>query len=163
MSDDKKTLELLSANRPPCIDTLTGKATQFISEPPSLKMEFEAVPEFCHSPNQVVQGGFVTGMLDTSIAHLLIALSGGKLNPVSLDINVSFLAPAHPGKLISLAKVVKLGKSIGYFSSSLYQQETLVATATSTIKLVPMPEEFLYQQKAAPSLEKTHRSEPSTS
>ena len=139
MSDDKKTLELLSANRPPCVDTLNGKATQFISEPPSLKMEFEAVPEFCHSPNQVVQGGFVTGMLDTSMAHLLIALSGGKLNPVSLDINVSFLAPAHPGKLISLAKVVRLGKSIGYFSSSLYQQETLVATATSTIKLVPMP------------------------
>ena len=146
MSDDKKTLELLSANRPPCIDTLNGKATQFISEPPSLKMEFEAVPEFCHSPNQVVQGGFVTGMLDTSMAHLLIALSGGKLNPVSLDINISFLAPAHPGKLISLAKVVRLGKSIGYFSSSLYQQETLVATATSTIKLVPMPKEFLYQQ-----------------
>ena len=163
MSDDKKTLELLSANRPLCVDTLNGKATQFVSEPPSLKMEFEAVPEFCHSPNQVVQGGFVTGMLDTSMAHLLIALSGGKLNPVSLDINVSFLAPAHPGKLISLAKVVRLGKSIGYFSSSLYQQETLVATATSTIKLVPMPEEFLYQQKAAPSLEKTHRSEPSTS
>ena len=139
MSDDKKTLELLSANRPPCVDTLNGKATQFISEPPSLKMEFEAVPEFCHSPNQVVQGGFVTGMLDTSMAHLLIALSGGKLNPVSLDINVSFLAPAHPGKLISTAKVVRLGKSIGYFSSSLYQQETLVATATSTIILVPMP------------------------
>ena len=139
MSDDKKILELLSANRPPCIDTLNGKATQLISEPPSLKMEFEAVPEFCHSPNQVVQGGFVTGMLDTSMAHLLIAFSGGKLNPVSLDINVSFLAPAHPGKLISTAKVVRLGKSIGYFSSSLYQQETLVATATSTIKLVPMP------------------------
>ena len=139
MSDDKKTLELLSANRPPCVHTLNGKATQFVSEPPSLKMEFEAVPEFCHSPNQVVQGGFVTGMLDTSMAHLLIALSGGKLNPVSLDINVSFLAPAHPGKLISRAKVVRLGKSIGYFSSSLYQQETLVATATSTIKLVPMP------------------------
>ena len=138
MSDHKKTLELLSANRPPCIDTLNGKATQFVSEPPSLKMEFEAVPEFCHSPNQVVQGGFVTGMLDTSMAHLLIALSGGKLNPVSLNINVSFLAPAHPGKLISRAKVVRLGKSIGYFSSSLYQQETLVATATSTIKLVPM-------------------------
>ena len=139
MSDDKKTLELLSANRPPCIDTLNGKAAQFISEPPSLKMEFEAVPEFCHSPNQVVQGGFVTGMLDTSMTHLLIALSGGKLNPVSLDINVSFLAPENPGKLISTAKIVRLGKSIGYFSSSLYQQETLVATATSTIKLVPMP------------------------
>ena len=142
MSNDKEILELLSANRPPCIDTLNGKATHFEPDPPFLKMEFEAVPEFCHSPNQVVQGGFVTGMLDTSMAHLLIALSGGKLKPISLDINVSFLAPAHPGKLISEAEVIKLGKSIGYFSSSLYQQEKLVATATSTIKLIPMPEEF---------------------
>ena len=117
MSNDKEILELLSANRPPCIDTLNGKATHFEPDPPFLKMEFEAVPEFCHSPNQVVQGGFVTGMLDTSMAHLLIALSGGKLKPVSLDINVSFLAPSHPGKLISEAKVIGLGKSIGYFSS----------------------------------------------
>ena len=138
MSKNKKILELLSAHRPPCLDTLNGKTTHFESSPPLLTMEFEAVPEFCHSPTQVVQGGFVTGMLDTSMAHLLIALSGGRLNPVSLDINVSFLAPSHPGKLISEAKVVRLGKSIGYFSSSLYQQETLVATATSTIKLVPM-------------------------
>jgi uncharacterized protein (TIGR00369 family) len=138
MSNDKKILELLSSNKPPCLDTLNGKTTHFESNPPLLTMEFEAVPEFCHSPTQVVQGGFVTGMLDTSMAHLLIALSGGRLNPVSLDINVSFLAPSHPGKLISEAKVVRLGKSIGYFSSSLYQQETLVATATSTIKLVPM-------------------------
>ena len=142
MSNDKEILELLSANRPPCIDTLNGKVTHFEPDPPFLKMEFEAVPEFCHSPNQVVQGGFVTGMLDTSMAHLLIALSGGKLKPVSLDINVSFLAPSHPGKLISEAKVIGLCKSIGYFSSSLYQQEKLVATATSTIKLVPMPAEF---------------------
>ena len=138
MSKNKKILELLSSHRPPCLDTLHGKTTHFESNPPLLTMEFEAVPEFCHSPTQVVQGGFVTGMLDTSMAHLLIALSGGRLNPVSLDINVSFLAPSHPGKLISEAKVVRLGKSIGYFSSSLYQQETLVATATSTIKLVPM-------------------------
>ena len=138
MSKNKKILELLSAHKPPCLDTLNGKTTHFESNPPLLTMEFEAVPEFCHSPTQVVQGGFVTGMLDTSMAHLLIALSGGRLNPVSLDINVSFLAPSHPGKLISEAKVVRLGKSIGYFSSSLYQQETLVATATSTIKLVPM-------------------------
>ncbi len=150
MSNDKKILELLNSSRPPCIETLNGRAIHFESDPTLLKMEFEAVPEFCHSPTQVVQGGFITGMLDTSMAHLLIALSGGKLNPVSLDINVSFLAPAHPGKLTSEAKTVRLGNSIGYFSSSLYQKEKLVATATSTIKLIPMPEEFLTPKKLKP-------------
>ena len=37
-------------------------------------MEFDAIPEFCHSEAQIVQGGFVTGMLDASMAHLVIIL-----------------------------------------------------------------------------------------
>ena len=101
-------------------------------------MEFKAIPEFCHSPNQVVQGGFITGMLDTPMAHLLVALLDKKMQIMTLDINVSFLGPSHPGKLICHARILKLGKSIAYLASDLYQQEKLVATATSTIKLVPI-------------------------
>ena len=69
--------------------------------------------------------------------HLLIALLDGKFNPITLDINVSFLGPSHPGKLICYARVLKLGKSIVYLASELYQKEKLVATSTSTVKLVP--------------------------
>ena len=135
---DKDKLEMLLSHKAPCIDTLGGRAIHFQSEPPELKMEFEAVPEFCHSPNQVAQGGFVTGMLDAPMAHLLIALLDKKMHTMTLDINVSFLGPSHPGKLICHARILKLGKSIAYLASDLYQQQKLVATATSTIKLVPI-------------------------
>jgi len=57
---------------------------------------------------------------------------------MTLDINVSFLGPSHPGKLTGEARILKLGKSIAYLASELYQNERLVATATSTIKLVPI-------------------------
>ncbi len=100
-------------------------------------MEFDAVPEFCHSEAQIVQGGFITGMMDTCMAHLLIALLDFKFNPMSLDINVSFLAPAHPGILVAEAKILRIGKSIAFLSSTLSQGEKLVATSTSTIKLIP--------------------------
>ena len=133
---DKKKLEMLLSHKAPCVKTLGGKAIHFQSEPPLLKMEFEAVPEFCHSENQVVQGGFVTGMLDTPMAHLLIALLDARCNPITLDINVSFLALSHPGTLVCDARVIRLGKSIGYLASELYQKDKLVATATSTVKLV---------------------------
>ena len=135
---DKDKLEMLLSHKAPCIETLGGRAIHFQSEPPELKMEFEAIPEFCHSPNQVVQGGFITGMLDTPMAHLLVALLDKKMQIMTLDINVSFLGPSHPGKLICHARILKLGKSIAYLASDLYQQEKLVATATSTIKLVPI-------------------------
>ena len=135
---DKDKLEMLLSHQAPCIKTLGGRAIKFQSEPPELEMEFEAISEFCHSNNQVVQGGFVTGMLDAPMAHLLIALLESKFNPVTLDINVSFLGPSHPGKLKCHARVLKLGKSIVYLASELYQKERLVATATSTVKLVPV-------------------------
>ena len=140
MKTDKEKLDLLRSKiaRPPCLDSLRGEVIFYQSEPPKLKMEFEAIPEFCHSPNQIVQGGFVTGMLDSAMAHLVIAQLNFEYNPISLDINVSFLASSHPGILIAESKIKKMGKNIGFLSSELFQNNKLVATSTSTVKLVPM-------------------------
>ena len=137
MLPDKEKLKLLETHKPPCLDTLKGRATQLNSEKQTVIMEFDAVPEFCHSEAQIVQGGFITGMMDTCMAHLLIALLDFKFNPMSLDINVSFLAPAHPGILVAEATILRIGKSIAFLSSTLSQGEKLVATSTSTIKLIP--------------------------
>ena len=137
MLTDKEKLKLLETHKPPCLDTLKGRATQLNSEKQTVIMEFDAVPEFCHSEAQIVQGGFITGMMDTCMAHLLIALLDFKFNPMSLDINVSFLAPAHPGILVAEAKILRIGKSIAFLSSTLSQGVKLVATSTSTIKLIP--------------------------
>jgi acyl-CoA thioesterase len=140
MKTDKEKLNLLRSKiaRPPCLDSLRGEVIFYQSEPPKLKMEFEAIPEFCHSPNQIVQGGFVTGMLDSAMAHLVIAYLDFEFNPISLDINVSFLESSHPGILIAESRIKKLGKNIGYLSSEIFQNDKLVAASTSTVKLVSM-------------------------
>ena len=85
-------------------------------------MEFEAIYEFTHSDGKVVQGGFVTGMLDAPMAHLLMGLFEFKVIPMTLDLNVSFLAPTRQGKLIAKAEVIQLGKSTAFMSSKLYQE-----------------------------------------
>ena len=135
--NDQEILEHLKSNRAPCTETLGMKVVSFCSEPPSIEMEFEAKHEFTHSEGQVVQGGFVTGMLDAPMAHLLIGLFDFKVSPMTLDINVSFLAPSKPGKLNCVAEVVQLGKSTAFMASNLYQDKSLVATSTSTVKLIP--------------------------
>ena len=136
--NDQEILEHLKSNRAPCTETLGMKVVSFCSEPPSIEMEFEAKHEFTHSEGQVVQGGFVTGMLDAPMAHLLMGLFDFKVSPMTLDINVSFLAPTRQGKLICKAEVLQLGKSTAFMSSKLYQKDILVASSTSTVKLVKL-------------------------
>ena len=131
-----KILQSLQSDSAPCTDTLGAKVIRFSSEPPEIEMEFEAIYDFTHSNGQVVQGGFVTGMLDAPMAHLLMGLFDFKIIPMTLDLNVSFLAPTRQGKLNCIAEVLQLGKSTAFMTSKLYQQDKLVASATSTVRLV---------------------------
>ena len=135
--DDLKILKALQSDSAPCTDTLGAKVMSFSSEPPEIEMEFEAIHDFTHSDGKVVQGGFVTGMLDAPMAHLLMGLFDFKIVPMTLDINVSFLAPTRQGKLNCIAEVLQLGKSTAFMTSKLYQEGALVASATSTVRLVP--------------------------
>ena len=134
--DDATILKAFQNKTAPCTDTLGATVTHFSSEPAEIEMEFEAIYEFTHSDGKVVQGGFVTGMLDAPMAHLLMGLYEFKVIPMTLDLNVSFLAPTRQGKLIAKAEVIQLGKSTAFMSSKLYQEEKLVATSTSTVRLV---------------------------
>ena len=134
--EDFKILQSLQSDSAPCTDTLGAKVIRFSSEPPEIEMEFEAIYDFTHSDGQVVQGGFVTGMLDAPMAHLLMGLFDFKIIPMTLDLNVSFLAPTRQGKLNCIAEVLQLGKSTAFMTSKLYQQDKLVASATSTVRLV---------------------------
>ena len=134
--EDSKILQSLQSDSAPCTDTLGAKVIRFSSGPPEIEMEFEAIYDFTHSDGQVVQGGFVTGMLDAPMAHLLMGLFDFKIIPMTLDLNVSFLAPTRQGKLSCIAEALQLGKSTAFMTSKLYQQDKLVASATSTVRLV---------------------------
>ena len=136
--DQKEIIKLLQNNKPPCLETLRGNLLEFDEAERIMTMKYDAVPEFCHSESEIVQGGFITGMLDSTMAHLVIALEKFQYNPVSLDINVSFIAPAHPGTLIAKSKILKMGKSIVFAYATMKQNDELVASATSTIKLFPV-------------------------
>jgi len=136
--DKKEIIKLLQNNKPPCLETLRGNLLEFDEAERVMTMEYDAIPEFCHSESEIVQGGFVTGMLDSTMAHLVIALEKFQSNPVSLDINVSFIAPAHPGTLMAKSKILKMGKSIVFAYATMKQNDEMIASATSTIKLFPV-------------------------
>ncbi len=127
----------LNLNNPPKFLSILGsKDVKFNEGNESITMTFDIGDELTHSDGKIVQGGFITAMLDTTMAHLLIFVKKGEYNPLTLSINVAFVASGSPGIFTAKAKIEKLGNSIVFTSGSLLQEDKLIATATSTNKLI---------------------------
>ena len=98
-------------------------------------LEYEARPEMCHSGG-VVQGGFITGWIDAAMAHAAIAANGMAVTPMTLELKVSFFAPARPGRVIAEGWVERAGRRTCFYEGRLSDLNgTVLAKATSTILL----------------------------
>lgn len=100
------------------------------------RLEYDAGAHMCHSGG-VVQGGFVTGWIDAAMAHAAIAMYGSEITPMTLEIKVSFFAPARPGRVIAEAWVEKRGRKTCFFEGRLTDSEgRVLAKGSSTLLLV---------------------------
>ena len=99
--------------------------------------EFLPSEDLTHSNGLIVQGGFVTGMLDAAMAQCIMFKSNGEDLPLTLDIDVKFLNSCIPDhKVTSRAKIIKQGKSIVFTSANLFQKDDLIATASASNKII---------------------------
>lgn len=99
------------------------------------RIEYLAGAHMCHSGG-VVQGGFVTGWIDAAMAHAAIAMAGEGVTPMSLELKVSFFAPARPGKVVAEGWVERRGRSTCFFEGRLTdEQGKVLAKASSTVML----------------------------
>ena len=105
------------SNPPKFLTILGAHDVAFDEKKQTMAMHFDIGEELTHSDGAFVQGGFITAMLDTSMAHLLIFKTNGEYNPLTLNINVNFIAPGTPGKFIASASIDKMGKSISFTSA----------------------------------------------
>lgn len=101
-------------------------------------IEYMAGMHMCHSGG-VVQGGFVAGWIDAAMAHAAMSLAGRDMAPMSLEMKVSYFAPARPGLVIAEGWIEKAGKSICFGEGLLKDAAGVVlAKASSTLRLVPL-------------------------
>ena len=122
-------------NLPAYLEKMNAEILELNFKTESLRMSFNPDEFFCHSDGTILQGGFVTTMLDASMAFLVMQLLDFKKVPLSIDINVNFLSSGGPKFTIAEAKVIKIGNSIAFSSAELFQDDVLIATASSSIKL----------------------------
>jgi uncharacterized protein (TIGR00369 family) len=128
-------VNFLNGQWPPSIDTLRGVATTFDLDQRRLDMSFETDERFCHS-GDIVQGGYISGMLDGAMAYAAIGVPDLCDMVATLEIKVSFMRTARNGRFSGNGRVIHAGRSIAYLDGELYQNDMLVAAATSTVKLI---------------------------
>ena len=129
----------INLNEPPKFLSILGsQGFNYNKSKGIAEMKFLIGEDLTHSNGTIVQGGFITAMLDASMAHLLILKGESKINPLSLNVNVAFLAPGKPGEFIASSKIDRLGKSVAFTSATLHQGDLLIATASATNKLIQL-------------------------
>lgn len=99
-------------------------------------IEYEVGPQMCHSGG-VAQGGFVCGWIDAAMAHASMSLQPD-LTPMSLELKVSYFAPARPGRVIAEGWIERRGKATCFAEGRLLDAAgNVLAKGSSTIRLIP--------------------------
>ena len=120
---------------PPCALLLGLNILEADREDGTVKISFTAKPEFCNAAGNV-QGGLLAAMLDDCMGPAVLIATDAQAYPSTIDLNIQFLAPAKPGRIIGSGRVVQIGKSIGFVESSLEDESgKTIARATSTVRI----------------------------
>ena len=99
-------------------------------------IEYEVGPQMCHSGG-VAQGGFVCGWIDAAMAHASLTIQPD-MTPMSLELKVSYFAPARPGRVIAEGWIERKGRATCFAEGRLLDLDgKVVAKGSSTIRLIP--------------------------
>lgn len=120
---------------PPIATLLGARLLALDTTAGTLDAEYEATPAFLN-PAGTVQGGMLAAMLDDLCAAVVDARAGEGGGVVTLTLNLSFLAPARPGRLQGRSAIVGGGRSICYVEAVLAQAGTEVARATACCRAI---------------------------
>jgi uncharacterized protein (TIGR00369 family) len=124
------------APMPTAAKTLGWSLVDANPERGEIEVSFEATADFLN-PAGTVQGGFLTAMLDDTMGPALAATLEPGLFGATLELKVSFLRPAKPGRLVGRGRVVHSGSTIAFLSGELLDESgRVVAVGSATARIL---------------------------
>jgi acyl-CoA thioesterase len=121
----------------PAIELIDGQVISFDPASREITMHYTATPAMCHS-QVIVQGGFITAMVDSTMAYCAMGCNLDRIAVPTLEIKVSFLHAGNAGPMVAKARPLRLGKSVGFLEAELFQHDQLIATSSSTVRIIPL-------------------------
>lgn len=121
---------------PTATKTLGWSLIEANTERGEIEVAFEATEDFLN-PVGTVQGGFLTAMLDDTMGPALAATLDAGLYGATLELKVSFLRPAKPGRLVGRGRVVRSGSTIAFLAGELLDASgRVVAVGSATARIL---------------------------
>ena len=99
-------IEQLNHTPPTFLKMLGGTVIDLDAEARECTFEFNVSTDFCHSID-VVQGGFVTAMLDAAMSHAVFAADREIRTLSSLEISTRYLDVARAGFLVAVGRITR--------------------------------------------------------
>ena len=85
-----------------------------------------------HNAGGILHGGVPYTMADTGMAMALIATMEGAANFSTVEIKMSYFRPVVEGTLVCRTRMIKKGKRIAFFESTVSEGEHEIAHATGS-------------------------------
>lgn len=124
------------APMPAATTTLGWSLIQADTERGEIEVSFEATEDFLN-PAGTVQGGFLTAMLDDTMGPALAATLDPGQYGTTIELKVSFLRPAKPGRLVGRGRIVHRGGTIAFLAGELLDESgQVVAVGSSTTRIL---------------------------
>ena len=121
MDSFNQTKEAFLSKKPPFLDILGFEDCSFDKSNEEFSCIFIPSIKMTHSNGTIVQGGFISGMLDSAMAQIVLYRHNFTVNPLTLKMDVTFILPCKPEKVICKSKILKMGKSIVFTTAEMFQ------------------------------------------
>jgi uncharacterized protein (TIGR00369 family) len=123
---------------PPAAATLGFEFIDADVEAGTIEVAFAATEAFTNPAGNVL-GAFLAAMLFDTVGPALLATLEPDQFQSTLQLNVSFLRPVRPGRLIGKGRVVHRDGDLVFLEASLLDGDAaVVATATATARVIPL-------------------------
>ncbi len=133
----KKILEQLNTRKPGFLKDFGCVITHVDQEKGICEMDFDVPLHFCHS-GDIIQGGFVTTMLDSVCTFSVFGTNPNVVKLATLELKVTYLKASRAGKFKAVGKIESMGRSIAFLTGELFDesgQKTASITTTAKIKI----------------------------
>jgi len=133
----KNIINQLNARKPKYLEDFGCVITNIDTEKGICEMSFDVPKHFCHS-GDIIQGGFVTTMLDSVITFAVFGSNPNVVKLATLELKVTYLKASRAGKFKAIGCIESMGRSIAFLTGELLDdkgQKTAKISATAKIKL----------------------------
>lgn len=104
----------------------------------TIELAFAPTEDFTNPAGNVL-GAFVAAMLYDTVGPALLATLEPDRFQSTLALNVNFLRPVRPGRVVGKGRVLHRDGDIAFLEASLLDsQGTLIATATATARVIAL-------------------------